>query len=187
MMMHHHVRTSLSDPLDIAEIGPGQARIAGSIGLTLCPGKHQPHAQTGAWARDLTLDLDRIKQWGAAAVVSVIETHELATLGVARLGEEVRARGMQWFHLPVADYHVPADDFVKAWERARPTLLRLIADGKKILTHCKGGLGRTGTVAALLLIEAGHYPPDEAIAIVRRARPKAIETREQEGWLRSRA
>lgn len=49
--------------------------------------------------------------------------------------------------------------------------------------HCKGGLGRAGTVAARLLIEFGQAPED-AIACVRAARPGAIETHQQETYLR---
>ncbi|MGH7084161.1 MAG: hypothetical protein ACREFN_04140 [Acetobacteraceae bacterium] len=51
-----------------------------------------------------------------------------------------------------------------------------------MFVHCKGGLGRTGTIAARLLIECGRQP-HEAMAIVRRARPRTIETPEQETWL----
>ena len=45
--------------------------------------------------------------------------------------------------------------------------------GGKVLIHCRGGLGRAGLVAALLLVEEGVSPP-EAIRRVRAARPGAI-------------
>lgn len=176
------IRTSLTDPLVITEIAPPIARIAGTIGLTFCPGKRQRDGMTGPWQRDLALDLDRIAKWGAASVVSVIELHELAALGVPDLGLEVRARSMAWHHLPVEDAHAPAAAFAEPWADACPALLRDLSEGRKLLVHCKGGLGRTGTIAALLLIESGHRARD-AIAIVRHARPGAIETPEQEAWL----
>lgn len=137
---------------------------------------------TGQWQRDLALDLDRIAEWGATSVVSVIEMHELAALGVPDLGLKVRARSMAWHHLPVEDAHAPAAAFAKPWADARPALLRELREGRRIVVHCKGGLGRTGTIAALLLIASGHASRD-AIRIVRRARPGAIETPEQEAWL----
>lgn len=43
-------RTSLTHPLRIAEVRPSPSH--GRIGMTLCPGKHDRFAQTGAWARD---------------------------------------------------------------------------------------------------------------------------------------
>jgi len=48
--------------------------------------------------------------------------------------------------------------------------------------HCKGGLGRAGMVAALLLIETGD-PPGAAIRKVRAVRPGAIETPAQERYV----
>ena len=65
------MRTSLSHPLQIATVkAPG---IPGAIGITFCPGKKQPNAATGAWDRDLGLDLDAIRVWGAATIITLIE------------------------------------------------------------------------------------------------------------------
>jgi ADP-ribosyl-[dinitrogen reductase] hydrolase len=51
--------------------------------------------------------------------------------------------------------------------------------GGSVLIHCRGGLGRTGTIAARLLVELG-WQPRAAIEAVRGARPGAIETPQQE-------
>src|ERR1700682_2553557 len=47
---------------------------------------------TGEWVRDLALDLDRVRDWGAAAVVTLLEPEELVLLRVERLGEEILRR-----------------------------------------------------------------------------------------------
>jgi ADP-ribosyl-[dinitrogen reductase] hydrolase len=63
--------------------------------------------------------------------------------------------------------------------------LRSILRGKlDVLIHCRGGLGRAGTIAARLLIELG-IEPKKATASVRAARPGAIETSEQEEFVRN--
>jgi ADP-ribosyl-[dinitrogen reductase] hydrolase len=31
---------------------------------------------SGAWERDLAVDLDSVREWGAAAVVTLLELHE---------------------------------------------------------------------------------------------------------------
>ena len=98
-------RTSITHPLHIATLEPGPG--LGRIGLTLCPGKRQPHAFTGAWERDLAADLAAIEQWGAAVVVTLVEPHELASLGVADLGARVRAHHLDWIHLPIIDVSAP--------------------------------------------------------------------------------
>jgi len=55
-------------------------------------------------------------------------------------------------------------------------------DGQSIVVHCRGGLGRTGMVAARLLVELGEKPVT-ALQRVRAARPGAVETVEQEEYV----
>ncbi|MFC4594602.1 ADP-ribosylglycohydrolase family protein [Sphingobium tyrosinilyticum] len=167
------LRTSLDCPLTIAEMKAGHGY--GLVGVTFCPGKKQPSAWSDSWERDLDLDLDAIVSWGAAAVVTLIEPHELQMLKVERLAEAVRQRAMLWYHLPIADVSVPGPEFERAWQSAGASLRAIIRDGGNVLVHCKGGLGRAGTIAARLLVELGQSPA-YAIARVREARPGAIES-----------
>lgn len=180
------VRTSSTHPLQIAELKSVQCGGAhyGRIGITFCPGKKQAHAATGALDRDLATDLEAIARWGAVAVVTLVEAHELDALGVPDLGAAVEARQMAWYHLPIRDVSVPDRVFEESWRRAGPHLRRLVQNGFAVLIHCKGGLGRAGTIAARLLVELGAAS-DQAIAAVRMVRPGAIETRAQEAYIRA--
>ncbi len=176
--MPQPVRTSLTHPLRIDAVPtPG----GGRIGMTFCPGKVQPDGFTGAWDRDLALDLDAIRDWGAAAVVTLVERWELERYQVPRLGDEVRARSMEWHHLSITDGDIPRAPFDAAWPAAGPMLRAHLLAGRSILLHCLGGLGRTGTVAAMLLAELGEAP-DAAVAAIRRARPGALETAAQAAY-----
>ncbi|WP_299195071.1 cyclin-dependent kinase inhibitor 3 family protein [uncultured Amphritea sp.] len=169
-------RTSQSHPLQIAEVraAPSQGR----IGITFCPGKHDPFAITGAWARDLDTDLDLIAEWGATLVVTLVEDFELKELKVPNLGQQTQRRGIGWLHLPIADYSVPTEAFEQQWATEGREIRNRLRKGEAILVHCKGGLGRAGMIAARLLAELG-MPPKEAIKTVRRARKGAIETPSQ--------
>jgi ADP-ribosyl-[dinitrogen reductase] hydrolase len=155
----------------------------GRIGISFCPGKWQAAAMTGPWARDIDVDLGAVARWGAVAVVTLVEAEELVALRVENMGAAVAARGMQWFHLPVPDVTAPGAAFESAWSEAGPVLLNMLQNGRDIFVHCKGGLGRAGTVAARLLVELG-VDPDQAIAEVRAARPGAIQVPEQEAYVR---
>ncbi len=136
------------------------------------------------WARDLSLDLDAIQSWGASAVVTLVEAHELVSLGVPDLGDRVRERGIDWHHLPIVDLNAPDKGFEATWPTVAATLRQRVTAGGRVLVHCRGGLGRAGTVAACLLVEFG-VTPDEAIQPVRIARPNAIETSAQERYVRA--
>lgn len=174
------MRTSISHPLRIAVVTAGSE--FGRIGITFCPGKYDPHGMSGAWDRDLVLDLDAISDWGAAVVVTLLEPEELMLLRVDGLGQEVLRRNMLWFHLPIVDVSIPSEKFEQEWDVAGEELRSILRRKLDVLIHCRGGLGRAGTIAARLLIELG-MEPKKAIASVRAARPGAIETSEQEEFV----
>lgn len=172
------VRTSTSDPLQIAAIAVG----AGTVGVTLCPGKQGDSTFSTDWARDLSADVAAIRDWGATAVVTLIEKEEFELLGVQALPEAILAAGLEWHHLPVKDVSAPAAEFETRWVYAGARVRERLRAGERVLVHCRGGLGRAGSVAARLLVEFGATPA-AAITQVRAARPRAIETREQEQWV----
>jgi ADP-ribosyl-[dinitrogen reductase] hydrolase len=173
-------RTSRTDPLRIDELVPVAG--AGRIGICLCPGKQAPSLTGPAWARDLASDLDTIERWRADHVLTLLEDHEFDELAVPQLGLRIRARGIRWQHLPIADYCPPDARFEAAWMQRGPDLLAQLRGGARVLVHCRGGLGRAGTVAARMLVELGAAPAD-AIAQVRSVRPGSIETRAQVGYI----
>ena len=175
-------RTSATHPLQIASLDtPG----GGRIGMSFCPGKRDPLATTGPWARDLDTDLAVIRAWGASALVTLMEDHELVHLEVGRLGEAVRSMGIDWYHLPIRDVSVPSNAFETQWRTSGEELRERLLRGQSVVVHCRGGLGRTGLIAASLLIELGEVPV-RALERVRAARPGAVETREQELYVLER-
>ena len=171
------IRNSQNSPLQIAQVAlePGE----GVLGLTLCPGKKDRGRQCD---RDLNEDLRVIKAWGATLLVTLIEPHEFAMLGIETLEQEVRANGMDWLHLPILDVSVPDQRFETGWAVAGPRLHARLDAGERILIHCRGGLGRTGLVAGRILVERGCEPV-AAIRRVRAVRPHAIETPAQERYV----
>lgn len=169
---------SINNPLIITTV---TAPCGGVVGMTIFPGKIQ-HATSGYFQRDLNQDLDLIKDWGAAAVVTLIPQSELNTLQVGNLGAAVEERDMLWLHLPITEAAVPDTHFERDWLYSGLRLRQLLRMGKRILIHCRGGLGRTGLLTARLLVELG-LPSQEAVAQVRQARPGAIQTAAQERYV----
>ena len=154
----------------------------GIVGVTLCPGKHGDSVFGDGWERDLATDVAAIRDWDASAVVTLIEDHEFEMLGVESLPDAIRGAGFEWHHLPVKDVSPPDQVFETRWVYAGARLRERLRRGERVLVHCRGGLGRAGSVAARLLVEFGAEP-GEAIRQVRAVRPGAIETREQERWV----
>ena len=176
-------KTSESHPLIINGVPIPDS--GGAIGLTLCPGKKHQGAYSGTWNRDLALDLQSVVKFGAKALVTLMEQDELSQVKVqhTQLAKQARHLGLEWHHLPIVDVSVPDERFEDLWTYSGTRLRTILARGDNIVIHCLGGLGRTGTVAAKLLVEFGEQP-EIAIQRVRQARPGSIETVQQEQYVR---
>lgn len=151
---------------------------AGLIGLAHAPGTRPGGQGVGC----LASDLDRIAEWGATIVVTLTEAAELHLLGIAAIAREVGRRHMGWQLWPIRDYQVPDAAFDTAWPGRSADLRAALAQGGRVLIHCRGGLGRTGMISARLLVDGG-IAGAAAIAAVRAIRPAAIETAAQEQWV----
>lgn len=92
---------------------------------------------------------------------------------VRTLGLACAARGLIWFRFPIEDERAPEDAFISAWEAQRAVVRGLLDAGRTIAIHGKGGSGRTGLMAAQILIERG-WTNEQAVAAVKRLRPNAL-------------
>lgn len=173
-------RTSQNSPLRIDELRVNVQ--GGAIGMTLCPGKRGHSVYGTDWARDMDADLLAIKDWGAVSLVSLMEDEEMDLFRVSNPGEAARRAGLNWFHLPISDGGVPDARFNKLWPDTANVLTQTLSSGQKVVVHCRGGLGRTGLVSAMLLVELGEKP-GKAMWRVRQSRPGTIETASQEQYL----
>jgi ADP-ribosyl-[dinitrogen reductase] hydrolase len=155
--------------------------------MTFCPGKKQTDALSGVWDRDLDADMKSIKAFGAIALVTLMPDGELHSLDVspARIRDAASGLGIEWYQLPIPDEGIPGASFEDLWADAGKRLRELLKAGHSIVIHCKGGLGRTGTVAARLLVEFG-VEPEIAVQSVRKARPGTIENKLQERYVLDR-
>lgn len=178
------IRTSRTHPLRIATIPVGEH--GGAVGVTFAPGKRQAAAMTGIWKRDLAMDLEVIREWGAQDLITLLEPHEFEELEISDLPTQAIANGLRWHGMPITDGAAPDHRFLDRWSAIGPLLVRQISIGSRVVVHCKGGLGRAGTVACLLLLMSGvALDADDAMRQVRAVRRGAIETLTQEAFLQA--
>lgn len=95
----------------------------------------------GRWQRDLGIDREAIATWGAKLVLTLVEPAELKALKVPQLGDEITRRGIEWRHLPIADYSVATERFEAQWATDGRAIRAMLRNGNDVRVHCKGGLG----------------------------------------------
>lgn len=175
------LKNSSTDPIACPQIALG----LGFVGMTFCPGKKGlSWNKQILWDRDLDVDLRALRATGAQHLVSLIEPHEFSMLDVALLPQKAQEHGFDWHFVPIKDGCAPDNRFGLIWPDLKRGLSEKMRKGEGVIVHCRGGLGRTGLVTALLVKHMHpEIPMDLIIAHVRSLRPGAIETQEQEDWL----
>jgi len=158
----------------------------GRLGLGSCPGHRLRLSPLGLIHRPESVkdDLTLIAAWKPHVLLSLMEEHELAEAGapVHLLAEELAGHKVEWLHLPIVDMMAPDHRFETAWVEVSPRLNRTLQESGRVFIHCYAGLGRTGMVAGLILMQYG-LSAKEAMRQVREARPGSIQSFEQEHYL----
>jgi protein-tyrosine phosphatase len=151
--------------------------------MTFAPGKKQKDASTGSWARDLDMDLKQLRdEYHTDLLVSLMEDKEYPMLQIPNLRERAADYGIEVLWFPIGDGSCPTS--IEEFGGAVQRVVTALRNGNTVVVHCKGGWGRTGIMAAacLLSIES-DLTPEEAIAIVRRARAGTVENERQERFV----
>ena len=150
------LQTHPHDTLPLAE--------GGKLIFTPCPGTK---------GVSLEESISQLRQAGARAVISLTPHTEMARLEVEDLPQACNKQGLDWFHLPVEDDSAPAAEFALGWAREREKILAILDQDGALAIHCKGGSGRTGLMAAIIMLERG-IGLEQVISMVQRLRPKAL-------------
>ena len=152
--------------------------------ITICPGKKEGTRHN----RDLNSDLQFLKQSGITTIVSLMEYSEYQQLQIPLYPYEAQKQGFKFLTLPIKDRKAP--DLVQG-----TTFIKLIAEvlmaGERVMMHCKGGLGRSGTIAACVIVYIIYkhsnsiWSFDQIYNFIRGRRPGAIQTRVQVNFIKN--
>tara|TARA_Y100001970_G_C13628012_1_gene552796 strand:+ start:37 stop:555 length:519 start_codon:yes stop_codon:yes gene_type:complete len=157
--------------------------IKGKIILTCFPGREGKKIDFNE--KVLIKDLSNFNKLNCTAIISLVEDNEFVKLCDKKIFvRHVYSNNLKWIHLPIVDLKAPDSEFIYKWQASKILLKNDLIEGKNIVLHCMGGKGRSGTIAAILLIEFGENV-NNVIEIVRKNRKGAIETKEQEDFIKS--
>jgi len=132
----------------------------------------------GDWLED---EVAAWRNYGIDTIVSLLTEDEERQLDLTQESSEARKRGVAFLSYPIPDRGIPSDTstFFDLLERIHNSLQQ----GNNVLVHCRQGIGRTGLIAASLLVRDG-LEPDRAIEQVSKIRGVHVpETAEQESCI----
>lgn len=155
----------------------------GRLGLTFAPGKkggsvYQPGLMHD---RDVHADMQTLAASGVNVLAPLIEDFEFDLLGMDGYHAAADLNNLEIRPFAIPDQHAPVKraDFAAFVDELMTELL----NGRGVVVHCRGGLGRAGLAAACLLVQGG-MTAHESIRLVRQTRSRsAIETPEQERYV----
>ena len=133
---------------------------------------------SGEWIED---EFSGLANWGVDRVVSLLETNESFEVGLGQEKQLTEKYEMISVHYPIPDRGLPnsVQDYLDFTKR----LYHEAAGGLNTVVHCRAGIGRTGVVAAGVLLHCG-FEPQDAIEHISKLRGVAIpDTQEQIDWV----
>ncbi|MBI1770977.1 MAG: dual specificity protein phosphatase family protein [Burkholderiales bacterium] len=132
----------------------------------------------GEWIED---EFRGIAQFGISRLVSLLETHEIRDLGLQAAPDLCAANQINFMHYPIKDRGLPSS--FSATQKVVTQLHDAISSGDNTVIHCRAGIGRTGLLAAAVLIRHG-FDAAAALAMISKARGVTVpDTEEQIDWL----
>jgi protein-tyrosine phosphatase len=117
---------------------------------------------------------------GVTGIVSLLPPTELKHLGLNDEAVVAAANGLDFWHLPIGDFGVPDTHEVLQLVKQ---LVAALAQGQSVAIHCRMGIGRASTIAALVLRQEGVSASD-AFARISTARGLPVpETAQQRAYV----
>jgi protein-tyrosine phosphatase len=133
----------------------------------IMPGQLAGMARPGSGLQELREDLAALAGLDVAALVTLEEVHVHQ--------QELALAGVPAWHLPMPDMGVPTHEAARSIARSAA---QLMDRGRLVVFHCRGGVGRTGTLLACTLMTRGHSAA-QALELLRQVNPHYVQSSAQ--------
>jgi len=116
-------------------------------------------------------------------LVSLLEKSEEWELGLKSENKICKKWDIEFINFPIKDVSTPKneDDFILLSKK----LAKRIIENKKVVIHCRMGIGRASILAAATMINLGYDGKDIFEIIGKYRKLKVPDTNEQKNWILS--
>ncbi len=116
-------------------------------------------------------------------LVSLLEHSEERELELQKEAEICEKWGIEFINFPIEDVNIPSDE--KGFIQLAINLSNKLREHKKVVIHCRMGIGRSSMLAAAIMINLG-YKGENVFEIIGKHRKLEVpDTGEQKNWILS--
>jgi len=130
----------------------------------------------------LEASIKNLKQVDSTMLLTLMFDDEMRENHIQSISNLCKRYDMTWLQLAIVDDDIPNKAFEYKWKKYRQLVLSTLRGGGCIIIHCKGGTGRTGLVAAMILSCYG-WPISKVISCIQNIRPNALKNTNQLAYL----
>jgi len=122
-----------------------------------------------------------IRDFGIDRIVSLLEKQEAIDLGLGQEDLLAKKYDMEFVSFPIQDMGLP--NSVEQYLQFSKRLHEECAGGLHTVVHCHAGIGRSGIIAAGVLLCSGYDPHDAISHISTKRGMKIPDTQKQIDWV----
>jgi len=125
-----------------------------------------------------------LKEGGTAMLLTLMFDKDMINNDITSLPQLCEENNITWLQLPIIDDGTPCEVFERQWDKYRQSIIALINKQGTITIHCKGGYGRTGLVAGLILRCHG-LTAEQALKKLQKVKPRSLKNKRQLAYFNS--
>lgn len=133
----------------------------------------------------LPKELVALQSLGVSGLCSLLTEGEVSASDLGSEAGLCKTLGIHFWHFPIKDATPPSD--IEQAHQLILALVKHVQSSQKLVIHCYGGIGRSGTIAIAVLLHLG-YDLERAMAEATAMRGFDVpQTDAQKNWLRDYA
>ncbi len=126
-------------------------------------------------------EIKGLKVRNVDCLVSLLEQSEIEELELNNEEKLCEKWDIQFINFPILDFNTPKNE--REFLALAEELASKVEAGKRVVIHCRMGIGRSSTLAAAIMIKLGYEGAGVFEVIGKYRKLKVPDTEEQKNWI----